>query len=65
MLERGIVEIPIDGNIGIRAGLLQNMHGDPADRIIVATAQNGHQLMSADRQILDWDGDLLSIDARK
>ena len=64
LLQRGIVEIPVDGDIGIRAGLLRDMHGDPADRIIVATAQDGHQLMTADRRILDWDGDLRTIDAR-
>ena len=64
LLEQGLVEIPVDGDIAIRAGLLRDMHGDPADRIIVATAQDGHQLMTADRQILGWDGDLLSINAR-
>lgn len=64
LLQRGIVEIPVDGDIAIRAGLLRDMHGDPADRIIVATAQDGHQLMTADRQILGWGGDLLSINAR-
>ena len=65
MLEQGFVEIPIDGEIGIRAGLLRDMHGDPADRIIVATAQNGHELVTSDRRILDWDGDLRTIDARE
>ena len=64
LLQRGIVEIPVDGDIAIRAGLLRDMHGDPADRIIVATAQDGHRLMTADRQILGWGGDLLSINAR-
>ena len=64
LLGQGLVEIPVDGDIAIRAGLLRDMHGDPADRIIVATAQDGHRLMTADRQILGWGGDLLSINAR-
>ena len=65
LLEQGLVEFPIDGEIAIRAGLLRDMHGDPADRIIVATAQNGHELVTSDRRILDWDGDLRTIDARE
>ena len=65
LLEQGLVEIPVDGDIAIRAGFLRDMHGDPADRIIVATARDGHQLMTSDRQILDWDGDLRTIDARE
>ena len=58
LLEEGLLELAIDGEIAVRAGLLSNMHGDPADRIIVATALNGHQLVTADRRILDWPGHL-------
>lgn len=65
LLEQGLVEISVDGAIAIRAGLLQNMRGDPADRIIVATALGGHQLMTADRHILALPGDLLTLDARR
>ncbi|MYE06534.1 MAG: type II toxin-antitoxin system VapC family toxin [Chloroflexi bacterium] len=65
LLESGLTEIPLDGEIGIRAGLLADLHGDPADRIIVATAQNGHQLVTTDRRILDWDGPLDRVDARR
>lgn len=32
----------MDGGIVARAGLLEDLHGDPADRIIVATALEGH-----------------------
>ncbi len=63
MLEQGLVEIPVHGGIAIRAGLLQDMHGDPADRIIVATALEGHQLVTADPRILDWLGHLMRLDA--
>ena len=65
LLEQGLVEIPVDGAIAIRAGLLQDMRGDPADRLIIATALEGHQLMTADYHILNWHGDLLTIDARR
>ena len=63
LLEEGLLELAIDGEIAVRAGLLSNMHGDPADRIIVATALNGHQLVTADRRILDWPGHLSRLDA--
>lgn len=65
LMYSGLNEIPIDGEIGIRAGLLPDMHGDPADRIIVATALAGHTLVTSDRQILDWSGQLDRIDARR
>lgn len=65
LLNSGLNEIPLDGEIGIRAGLLPDLHGDPADRIIVATALAGHTLVTSDRQILDWSGQLDRIDARR
>ena len=64
LLRSGLNEIHLDGEIGIRAGLLADFHGDPADPIIVATAQDGHQLVTADQRILDWGGQLERIDAR-
>ena len=63
LLEGGLVEFAIDGDIAVRAGLLSDMHGDPADRIIVATALQGHRLVTADRRILDWPGHLSRLDA--
>ncbi len=65
LLADGLSEIPIDGEIGLRAGQLPDLHGDPADRIIVATAQAGHTLVTSDRRILDWSGTLDRIDARR
>ena len=64
LLEQGLVEIPVDGIISARAGLLADIHGDPADRLIVSTALEGHQLLTADERILDWPGDLSRTDAR-
>ena len=37
---------------------LVDFHRDPADRIIVATALQGHQLVTEDRRILAWPGPL-------
>ena len=64
LLNEGLIEIPVDGDIGIRANGLANFHADPADRIIVATALEGHQLVTADQRILDWPGDVMRLDAR-
>ena len=62
-LDSGIGEVPVDGEIAARAGLLPLLHGDPADRLVVATALAGHQLETADRRILDWPGNLHRLDA--
>ena len=63
LLGQGLIEIPIDGEIGIRSNELANFHADPADRIIVATAMNGHELVTTDRRILEWPGGLRCVDA--
>ena len=63
LISRGLNEVPVDGGIAIRAGLLPDMHGDPADRLIVATALEGHQLLTADQRLLQWSGPLNRLDA--
>ena len=65
MLDKGVIEIMVDGGIAARAGLLPDVHGDPADRIIIATALEGHRLMTADQRILDWSGSMSRLDARE
>lgn len=65
LLRQGLAEIPVDGEIGIRAKALPDFHADPADRIIVATAQAGHRLVTGDERILAWGGDLARLDARE
>ncbi len=44
LLALGVIEIPVDGSIGIRAASLQDFHADPADRMIVAADadEKGH-----------------------
>ena len=65
LLGQGLIEIPVDGDIGIRANALADFHADPADRIIVATAMGGHRLVTADERILAWTGSLGRLDARQ
>ena len=63
-LDQGLKAVSINSQIAIRAGSLRDLHGDPADRIIVATALEGYQLVTADRQILDWSGQLNRLNAK-
>ena len=65
LISQGLIEIPVDGAIAARAGLLADIHGDPADRIIIATALGGHRLVTADERILGWSGNLDRLDARQ
>ena len=66
LLDMGLIEIPISGELGIRAVELKGFHGDPADRFIVATAiLEGGTLVTADEAILGWSGELMCHDARK
>ena len=64
LMNQGLTEIPLDGSTTVRAGLLPDMHGDPCDRLIVATALEGHELVTADERILTWPGQLPRLDAR-
>ncbi len=63
LLDEGLIEIPMDGDIGCRAATLPDFHADLADRLIVATALEGHRLVTADRRILDWPGHVSRLDA--
>ena len=63
LLEQGLIEIPVDGEIGIRAVGLAEFHADSADRLIVATALGGHRLVTADKRMLGWTGRLDRLNA--
>ncbi|MCE2501570.1 MAG: type II toxin-antitoxin system VapC family toxin [Dehalococcoidia bacterium] len=65
LLATGFVEIPVDGAIAARSVALPDFHDDPADRIIMATAQEGHQLITDDGRILNWPGQLNRFPARR
>jgi PIN domain nuclease of toxin-antitoxin system len=65
LLERGVIELPLGGVGCIAAAKLEDFHADPADRLIIASAQQiGATLVSADKKILDWPGRLDRRDAR-
>jgi PIN domain nuclease of toxin-antitoxin system len=65
LLAAGLVELPIDGDVGIRAVRLGGLPSDPADRLIVATAlHHDAALMSADERLLAWDHPMVRHDAR-
>ena len=65
LLDEGIVEIAVNGDIGVRAARLRDFHADPADRLIVATAlAGGYQLVTADLRILNWSGALNRLRAK-
>lgn len=54
-LRHGIQEAPVDGDVAIAAGELPDTHGDPADRLLVATAMlRGLALITADEVLLNW-----------
>ena len=63
-LRAGLVEIPINGWIALQSCQLTNFHRDPADRFIVTTALDRDlPLMTADKNILEWEGALTRLDA--
>ena len=63
LLNGGLIEVAVEGEIAVRADSLRALHGDPADRIIDATALAGHRLLTADQRILDWSWQLHRLDA--
>jgi len=59
IMDMGIRELPVTGDIAIAAAALTGFHADPADRFITATAfLNGATLLTADQRILGWPGPL-------
>jgi PIN domain nuclease of toxin-antitoxin system len=65
LLELGLVELPLAGATCLAAAELESFHVEPADRLIVASAQQiGATLLTADEKILDWPGHLHRRDAR-
>ncbi|WP_174279634.1 type II toxin-antitoxin system VapC family toxin [Sphingomonas bacterium] len=68
LLEPGFVVADLTAEIGADAGMLPgNIHGDPADRLIIATARSINcPVLTADGKILDYAaaGHVQVIDAR-
>jgi PIN domain nuclease of toxin-antitoxin system len=66
LLACGMLELPVTGEIGILAAELEGLNGDPADRIIAATAiAHGATLMTADENLLRWRNRLKRQDAEQ
>src|SRR5262249_20660474 len=66
VLDSGLNEVPVTGDMAILAGNLEGLHGDPADRFIVATAiANDATLITADERRLGWRHKLRRQDAEK
>jgi PIN domain nuclease of toxin-antitoxin system len=66
ILSLGAREVGLSAGIAMGAVELEGMHGDPIDRIIVATAlAEDAVLLTADRSILEWTGGLRRQDARR
>jgi PIN domain nuclease of toxin-antitoxin system len=66
VLAAGTLELPLDGNVALRALDLAGLHDDPADRFVVATAL-AHEatLVTADERLLSWQHSLERQDAKK
>ena len=66
LLLLGVQEVVMSSEIAVLASELDDLHGDPIDRVIVATAiVEGAILLTADRPILDWPGSMRRQDARR
>ncbi|HEY0411524.1 MAG TPA: type II toxin-antitoxin system VapC family toxin [Allosphingosinicella sp.] len=64
---QGLRLVPVDEAIAIDAGELEGLHGDPADRTIIATARAmACPLLTADQAILAYGaaGHVRVVDAR-
>jgi len=65
-LSLGVREIGLSAEIAMQAVELDDLHGDPFDRIIIATALvEDAVLLTADRPILDWPSNMRRQDARR
>jgi len=66
LLALGLRELPVTGAIAILAAEFEGLHGDPADRIIAATAiAHDATLMTADDKLLRWRHRLKRQDAEQ
>ena len=66
LLSQGIREVGLTAEIALTAFGLDDLHGDPVDRIIVATALiEDAVLLTADKAILEWSGRLRRQDASR
>ena len=66
LLSAGLFEIPLDGRIALAAAGFADLHRDPADRFIAASAGvRNATLVTADERLLAWNAGLPRLDARR
>jgi PIN domain nuclease of toxin-antitoxin system len=66
ILSLGVREVGLSAEVAMTAMELEDLHGDPFDRVIVATALTEDAvLLTADRPLLAWPGRLHRQDARR
>ena len=66
ILSSGIHEVPLTGDVALLAAELDGLHGDPADRFILATAiSHDATLLTADKALLRWRHSVKRQDAAK
>ena len=59
LLDTGVVELPLTGDIAMLAVELAGLNADPADRFIAATAlAHGATLITADARLLRWQSEV-------
>ena len=65
LIAGGIRELPFDGRVGLLAADLE-LHRDPADRFVAATATiNEAILATADQRLLTWQTNIERLDATR
>lgn len=65
LIAGGIRELPLDGRVGLLAADLE-LHRDPADRFVAATATiNEATLATADQRLLTWQANVERLDATR
>ena len=68
LIAAGLLEAPLDAAAAGQAAELLNLHDDPADRMIAATAMRlGAQLVTSNARLIEWfaqGGRQLALDAR-
>lgn len=65
LIAGGIRELPLDGRVGLLAADLE-LHRDPADRFVAATATISEAtLATADQRLLMWQTNVERLDAMR
>lgn len=66
VLASGVIEVPLDGAMALRAHELFSAHPDPFDRFILATAEACKtHLVTSDHVLLKWRGPVRCINVHE